>query len=177
MDAYSEVDAIYFSIANKTAYAKYVAGKLLKGSYIGCPPYHCLLGPASFRLRQFHTAEHQVYNAFMAKAKTLPAEASLSELAIRMPSLDEARRGSPFSIFCGTTFCFSSGLLLILSSLPNLFHFHNTNLYFMSFWLLFVLLSTLLMTRFIQKRFFLAKAEDEHLILAIEALKEVLNDE
>lgn len=184
MDAYSEIDCIYFSIGNKTSYAKYIRPlqqegimpEIETGTYSGSPPYQSIKRPLPKLLKQYHCAEHKVYNSFMAKIKGLPDAISLDKLALRVPELSEARAASPFSIFCGTTVFISSGILLIASAIPYFLKM-NQNPYFMFAWLAFVIVLTTLASYQIQKQFYLAKAEDQHLLLAIEALKEVLTNE
>ncbi len=212
MDAYSEIDAVYFSIGDKTSYAKYipkliddklprlkkdsdraertcrqmedlgfqrksnVQHEIKTGSYKGTPPYKAVKHPLPKLLKQYHTAEHQVYNCFLNKARTLAAEAQLNEFKDYIPEIAEAKKANPFSIMCGTTIGFSSGILLIAVSIPHIFKL-NANACFMLPWLAFIIILTFIVSYYIQKQFYLAKADDRHLILAIEALKEVLKDE
>jgi hypothetical protein len=223
MDGYSEIGAIFFSIAGKTSYAKHedlaglwrsrqdteafprqdfyklapldqnsleflvpdytrrraaVKGRLIStGTYQGSPPYKVIKGPFPKILRQYHAAEHQVYNCFMDKIKRLPADSSLVELAAHIPSLEETRRAGSFSGFCASTFAFYSGFLLIITALPNLFHYQNHSLVFMGLWFLVSICVSSLICFFIQRWFFLSEPNDEQLLLAIEALKEVLKNE
>lgn len=188
MDGYSEIDAVYFSVANKTAYAKYIpkliselssqsANKIIEtGTFEGLPQYKVINTKIPTLLKQYHAAEHQVYNSFMQKIKDLNADTQLSKFQNYIPKLYEAKAASSFSIFCGTTVFVSSGFLLIASALPFYFKLNN-NLAFMLPWLALIITVTFIISVFIQKKFYLAKANDEHLILAIEALKEVLKDE
>lgn len=173
MDGYSEIGAIYFSVAKTTSYARFVEGKITTGSYEGAPPYQEINGKAPMLLRQYHSAEHQVYKSFMARAKKLPGDSSLKDLSNCIPSIDEAEATSPFSFFCGTTVFLMCGLILVLSAIPNLLHFHNTDLFFMLFWMIGTLVLSSLICMWIQERYFLAKPDKQHLRLALEALKEV----
>ncbi len=199
MDGYSEIDTIYFSVGDKTSYAKYVPKlidklnneqatandknpKQLKeltietGTYIGSPPYKPVPRPLPKLLKQYHAAEHQVYNCFLSKIKQIDSKAKLNEFQNYIPRVEEAQDSNPFSILCGTTICFSSGILLIAAAIPNIFKL-SSNSYFMIAWFAFIITITVIASYFIQKKFYLAQAEDRQLILAIEALKEVLKDE
>lgn len=184
MDAYSEEGCVYFSVGTKTSYARYhpwrgeekIMQKIQTGTYRGSPPYKSLTRPMPILLKQYHAAEHKVYNGFMNKVKTLPEQSSLCELSEAVPSLAEAQSASSFSLFCGTTVFISSGILLLGAAVPYFFKL-NGNAYFMFAWLAFIVLVTMLASYYIQKKFYLAQAEDKHLLLAIEALKEVLKDE
>lgn len=201
MDGYSEIDTIYFSLGEKTSYAKYIPklidtlntgnSKTIKkasniqsegefqiktGTYQGSPPYKPIEKPLPKLLRQYHTAEHQVYNCFLNKSKKLNSEAKLHEFQNYIPAIEEAKRTNPFSLLCGTTIFFSSGILLIAAAIPSILKL-NTNLAFMTAWLAFIICSTWIISYFIQQKFYLAQADDRQLILAIEALKEVLKDE
>ena len=184
MDAYVEEHCVYFSIGNKTSYARYQAlgeeeqkmQEIKTATYQGSPPYKVLARPMPTLLKQYHAAEHKVYNSFMQKIKPLPQQAGLSELAQELPSLDEARSASSFSLFCGTTIFISSTILLLGAAVPYFFKL-STNPYFMFAWLACIVIVTLLASYYMQKNFYLAQADDKHLLLAIEALKEVLKDE
>lgn len=184
MDAYSEVDCVYFSIGDKTAYAKYVPKlisdlgepELKTGTYEGKPPYKSVKRPLPKLLKQYHAAEHKVYNSFMSKIKKLPENSSLDKLSQQVPSLEESQVASSFSIFCGTTVFISSAILLIAAAIPYFLKL-NHNPYFMLAWLAFIITMTVLASYQIQNRFYLAKANDKQLLLAIEALKEVLKNE
>jgi uncharacterized membrane protein SirB2 len=193
MDGYSEIDTIYFSVADKTSYAKYVPklidtlnGKypeakqyqefqIKTGTYQGSPPYKPVEKPLPKLLKQYHAAEHQVYNCFLNKAKKLNSQASLREFQNFIPELEEAKRTTPFSFLCGTTILISSGILL-MAAIPNILKL-NSNLGFMVAWFISIIIFTSIVSYFIQKKFYLAQANDRQLILAIEALKEVLKDE
>lgn len=189
MDGYSEIDAVYFSVANKTSYAKYVpkliselssqvnmAKVIETGTYEGFPPYKPIDGKVPTLLKQYHSAEHQVYNSFMKNIKNLDADTQLAEFQKYIPKLEEAKIANSFSIFCGTTVFISSAILLIASAVPYYFKLSG-NIVFMLPWLAFIIAATFIISIFIQKKFYLAQASDEQLILAIEALKEVLKNE
>jgi hypothetical protein len=190
MNGYCEPGSIYYQIAQKTAYAKYPRAfsetflesinnyKVLieTGSYIGDPPYQ-RINRLSKTHREYHCAEHQVYNCFKSKIKTLARNSSLETLAQYLPSLNEARKTSPYNIYCGTTIGIFSALALILAGLPNIFKFHNEDLLFMLIWLTAIVIFTSCVCKSIQKNFFLATAKDHQIVLAIKALKEVLKNE
>lgn len=190
MNGYCEPGKIYFAIADKTSYAKYPDGfsesrlRLINnyedlietGSYKGTPPYKKIKGNLSYIYRQYHSAEHKVYNCFMHKIKGLRKDASLKELKKKIPHLEEVKKFSDFSPFCGTTILIFSGIALILASLPNIFHFHNTNIFFMLIWLTASILISKALTKYFQEKFFLAQAKDHQIVLAINALKEALNE-
>jgi hypothetical protein len=191
MDGYSEVDTIYFSVGNKTSYAKYVPKlidtlndkyseakefQIKTGTYQGSPPYKPVEKPLPKLLKQYHAAEHQVYNCFLNKTKKLSSKTKLNEFQNYIPAIEEAKRTNPFSILCGTTIFFSSGILLIAAAIPNILKL-SSNAYFMIAWFAFIITITVIASYFIQKKFYLAQAEDRQLILAIEALKEVLKNE
>lgn len=191
MNGYCEIGKIYYAIADKTGFAKYPDGfseaclKIINnydslietGSYQGEPPFKRIKGKLSKVHREYHSAEHKVYNCFKSKIKDLKADASLKELREKLPSLEEVKGYPDFSIFCGTTIFLFSGSVLLLSALPNIFKFHNHDLFFMLIWLTASVLMAKALTEFIQKKFFLAEAKDHQIVLAIKALKEVLNYE
>lgn len=194
MDGYSEIDTIYFSVADKTSYAKYVPKlidtlndkyselkpcqefEIQTGTYQGSPPYKPVERPLPKLLKQYHAAEHQVYNCFLNKAKKLNSKAELNEFQNYIPAIEEAKRTNSFSLLCGTTILFSSGIILIAAAVPNILKL-SSNLAFMVVWYTCIILLTGITSYFIQKKFYLAQADDRQLILAIEALKEVLQDE
>ncbi len=187
MDGYSEIDTIYFSVGDKTSYAKYVPKLIDKlnsqvdlqvetGTYQGSPPYKSLSRPLPKLLKQYHAAEHQVYNCFQNKIQKLDSKAQLHEFQNYIPRVEEAKRTDPHSLLCGTTVFFSSGILLIAAAIPNILKL-SSNIYFMVAWFAFIITITVLASYFIQRKFYLAQADDRQLILAIEALKEVLKDE
>jgi|GEM_PF-2061872 len=182
MDGYSEIGAIYFSIGDKTSVARYIKAmrqdkdtELVVEKYVGSPPYSYISGRMPKVLRQYHAAEHQVYNAYMAKIKHLPRNASLSELRAFVPSLQEARNSKSHSIFCGSTICVTSAILLFGAATPNLLRLQNTNLIFMSTWLAASVAAAYLISRWIQQKYYLAKPSDKQLELGLTALKEILN--
>ena len=163
MDGYSEIDTIYFSVGDKTSYAKYVP-KLIDelietGTYQGSPPYRPVSKPLPKLLRQYHAAEHQVYNCFLDKIKQIDSKAKLNEFQNYIPRVEEAKHTNPFSILCGTTVCFSSGILLIAAAIPNILKL-SSNTYFMIVWFAFIITITVIASYFIQKKFYLSKAED-----------------
>lgn len=192
MDAYSEIDTIYFSVGEKTSYAKYVPKLIDKlngkysepeqefqiqtATYQGSPPYKPVERPLPRLLKQYHAAEHQVYNCFLNKTKKLNSKTQLSEFKNYIPAIEEAKRTDPYSFLCGTTIFFSSGILLIAAAIPNILKL-SSNTYFMIGWFAFIIAITVMTSYFIQRKFYLAQADDRQLILAIEALKEVLKDE
>lgn len=173
MDGYSEIGAIYFSVGESTSFAKFENGKIIADTYMGAPPYKSIKGKVPFLLRQFHAAEHQVYNCFMNKAKKLKYEADFNQLALCIPSLDEVEHTSPVSLFCGTTVFLMFGIVLILSAIPNMLRFHNTDFWFMLIWLVGTIVFAITICMWIQRKFFLAKPTRHQLRLALEALKEV----
>lgn len=187
MDGYSEPGAIYFSIGKKTAYAKIDLDEIFyanedlapikTGSYLGTPPYRTINGELSRLAKEFHAAEHKVYNCFQEKIKNLKANSSLKIIRKFIPKLDEIEKAKPFSMFCGTTIFLSSGLLLLVSALPNIFLFLNKNLVFMIAWLSFSIFITLVITTKIQQKYFLLKPKTYQIKVALEALKEALKDE
>ena len=191
MNGYCEVGKIYYAIADKTAFAKYPEGfsesclrnitnheSLIEtGFYQGEPPFKTITGKLSRIHRQYHSAEHKVFNCFSNKIKRLKKDASLEELSKKIPSLEEVKEYSDFSPFCGTTIFLFSGCALLLSALPNLFKYHNHDLFFMLIWLTASVLISRSITELIQRKFFLARAKDHQIVLAIKALKEVLNYE
>ena len=190
MNGYCEPGRIYYQAARKTAYAKYsreFSEKFLAsinnyallietGSYIGEPPYR-RIDRLSKTHKEYHCAEHQVYNCFKAKIKNLPKDSSLETLALYLPSLNEARKTSPYNIYCGTTIGIFSAIVLILATIPNILKFHNEDLLFILIWLTAVMIFASWVCKSIQKNFFLATAKDHQIVLAIKALKEVLKNE
>lgn len=173
MDGYSEIGAIYFSVDDRTSFAKFQDGKIITDTYVGAPPYKSIEGSVPYSLRQYHAAEHQVYNSFMEKIDRIANDASLEELAKFIPSMEEVEKTNPFSFFCGTTIFLMCGLTLLLSALPNLFRFHNTEFLFMLTWMTSSLVISSLICMWVQKKYFLAKPEKQQLRLGLEALKEV----
>lgn len=186
MNGYSELDAIYFSIGSKTAFAKYTnaqnktscdGGNIVKSSYIGEPPYKAIKKRLSKEERRYHAAEHQVYNCFMAKIKKLPANSKLCDFQAYIPKLEELNNKYNFSYFCGTSFFLGSAILVLLAALPNSIRFQNHDLLFMIFWLAASIFLSIFISRQIQNAYYISPPKDKHKILAIEALKEVLRDE
>ena len=176
MNGYSEVGSIYFMVGERTSFARQLDGEIVTGSYIGPPPFKPLKGKASYLLRQYHAAEHKVYNAFMKNIERLKRESSLSELSKHLPSLEEVKKTSSFSVFCGTTVFLTSALILILSAMPNIFRFHNQDIIFMSLWMLGTLVLSIATGMWIQKKYFLAEPNRQQLELALTALKEVFKN-
>lgn len=176
MDGYSEIGAIYFSVGDTTSVAKYVDNRIVTKTFEGPPPYQTIKGKIPLLLKQYHAAEHQVYNCFMKKIKRVKRDAKLSDLASYVPTMEEVEKTKPFSIFCGTTIFLCSGVLLVFSALPNLLKFNNHNLLFMLLWMPGTMLLALLVGMWVQYKFFLAKPKRYQLRLAIEALKEVFKD-
>lgn len=174
MNAYSEVDAIYFQIGSLTGFAKLINDTVHQGYFIGEPPYKSQTLPFTTKLREYHAAEHKVYNAFMSKNQNLKAEAQLDDLAL--PSLNEIRKASSFSLMCGSTIYLGSGILLITSALPNLLHYHNLEVAFMIPWLTGALIISYCIMHIIQYQFFLSNPQDYQLELALTALKEAINN-
>lgn len=191
MNGYCEIGKIYYAIADKTGFAKYPDGfseaclsiinnydSLIEtGTYQGEPPFKRIEGKLSKVHREYHSAEHKVYNCFKSKIKDLDKDAGLDELKAKIPSLEEVKEHTDFSLFCGTTIFLFSGSVLLLSALPNILKFHNHDLFFMLIWLTGSVLMAKALTEFVQRNFFLAKAKDHQIVLAIKALKEVLNYE
>ncbi len=183
MNGYSEIGAIYFSIGDKTSVARYLkpgAGQkrevLVMETYTGSPPYSYIHGRMPKILRQYHAAEHQVYNAFTRKIRHLPKRASLGEIREYVPSLVEAKNSKSHSLFCGSTFCVSSAILLLGAAIPNLLKLQNHNLVFMSTWMAISVALAYLVSSWIQQKYYLAKPNDKQLELGLAALKEVLKD-
>lgn len=177
MDGYSEIGKIYFMVSDRTSFAELLAdGTIITGSYQGAPPYKALKGKSSQALNEYHAAEHKVYNCFIKKIKHLPEDTNLEDFASYVPTLQEARKTPAFSFLCGTTVFLSSALLLFGAALPNIFKFHNTSLLFMSFWFFGVISFALVLSKWVQHRFFLAEPDDQQIQLAIEALKETFRN-
>ncbi len=183
MNGYSEIGAIYFAIADKTSVARYLkpvqgtgSERMVTETYLGDPPYSYITGRMPRILRQYHAAEHQVYNSFKQKIRKVPAQASLSEIAKHVPSLEEVKQCQSHSLFCGSTICVSSAILLLGAATPNLFGLHNTNLSFMSLWLAATITLAYLVSVYLQQRFYLAKPNDKQLELGLAALREVLKN-
>lgn len=183
MDGYSEIGSIYFAIGDKTSVARYIKPeptskreKIVTETYTGSPPYSFIRGRMPELLKQYHAAEHKVYNCFMDKIKHLPARATLSELAKCIPTLTEVQNSKSHSAFCGSTICVSSAILLLGAALPNLLKLHNTNLLFMSMWLSISVALAYLVSAFVQDKYYLATPNDKQLELGLEALKEVLKN-
>ncbi len=184
MDGYSEIGAIYFSIGDKTSVARYLKPaqqtasnieQLVVETYIGNPPYSYIQGRMPKVLRQYHAAEHQVYNAYLSKVRHLPKRASLSELRQFVPTLQEAKNTKSHSLFCGSTICVSTAIMLFGAATPNLLKLQNTNLIFMSTWLAASVVLAYLISKWIQQKYYLAKPNEKQLELGLAALKEVLN--
>ena len=183
MDGYSEIGAIYFAIANKTSVARYLKATssnkqelLVTETYLGSPPYSFIRGRMPKLLKQYHAAEHQVYNCFMDKIRHLPARATLSEISMMVPTLAEVQNTKSHSALCGSTVYVSSAILLLGAAIPNLLKLHNTNLIFMSTWLAVIISIAYLASCWIQKKYYLATPNDKQLKLGLEALKEVLKN-
>jgi hypothetical protein len=190
MNGYCEPGRIYYQVAHKTAYAKYprefsenflasinnYSVLIETGSYIGEPPYK-RINKLNRIHREYHCAEHQVYNCFKSKIQTLSKDSSLETLAEYLPRLEEAQKASPYTIYCGTTIGIFSAIALILAALPNIYKFYNDNLFFMLAWLSLTVVVARWISLKIQKTFFLAPAKDHQIVLAIKALKEVLKNE
>ncbi len=186
MNGYSEIDAIYFSIGKKTSFAKYLDAQddcgnprrnLVKGTYIGDPPYKKITSSLSSEHRQYHAAEHIVYNNFMNKIKKLAPDTPLNVFQNFVPKFEELNKEKSFSFFCGTSFFMGSTSLVLLSALPNLLDYKNEEPVFMILWLIFSLVISILFCKVIQKHYYLKTPQHKHINLAIEALKEVLKDE
>ena len=135
--------------------------QILTETYIGSPPYSYIRGVMPSILRQYHAAEHKVYNCFMRKIRKLPNDAPLSKLAEQIPSLHEVRNSSSHSIFCGSTLCVSSAILLLGAATPNLFRFQNHNLAFMSLCLGASLALAYCIGSWLQQRYYVAKPNDK----------------
>lgn len=178
MEGYSEPGAVYFSIGKQTAFAKINLNnsQIITGSYFGAPPYKKIQGKLSNLAKEFHAAEHQVYNCFRKKIQKLKSNASLRLLKRFIPRIEEVADTKPFALNCGTTVFLSSGMLLILASLPNLFSFYNTNFLFMTLWILGSIAVTAIVSAKVQTKYFLTKPKPYQLEIALEALKEALNN-
>lgn len=176
MNGYSQNNAIYFNIGDLTSYAYQKDSRIYSGKYIGLPPFQTIKLPFSLELKRNHCAEHKVYNSFRRKIKNLNHNLSLKELSNHIPSLEEAKLGEKFSLFCGSTMVFFSSSLLTLSSLPNLLKLGNTNIFTMSAWILFSILFSNQLSQFMQNKYFLAEPLDMNLELGIQSLKELLDE-
>lgn len=187
MDGYSEIGAIYYSIGNKTSFAKIDTTTdtnkdqwqkhIECGTYTGCPPYRPIKSPLNKLAKQYHCAEHLVYNSFMQKIKKLPANAKLEEFQKYIPSFEEIKKTSAHSFFCGTSFLLSSSILLLLSCIPNLMHWTSSKPIFSMLIFAFSILMTLMTSQTIQHKLFLSEPEEHQIFLARLALKEVLKNE
>lgn len=192
MLGYSEADAIYFTAGDQTGFARVKPGFteiekqelaenqlesiIESGSFKGTPKFKYLDWRKGLchKTKQCHSAEHKTYNAFQKKIKNLRKNTSIQEFKKFIPSLDEIKKEGSFSLFCGTSFIASSSIAIILMSLPNLFHYKNTDLVFMPLWLIFSLLSLYVFSYLIQSRY-LAEPSFLQIFIAQKALKEVLN--
>jgi hypothetical protein len=172
MQAYCDSDTIFFQISSSTGFASDKLGKKGKGAYKGSPPYKLAQIPYSEELKLKHSAEHKVYNAFIKKIAHIKEDMDLEKLENFIPSYKEAKDADDFSLFCGSTYYLGSAMILLLSTLPNIFQFYNTNLIFMPIWMFFCIFATYYCMRLIQKQFFLATAKDSEIKLALIAIKE-----
>lgn len=177
MQGYSEIGTIYFLIGEYTSYARYYNGLIESGTYKGEPPFQAIKGSIPKELKQYHAAEHKVYNAFMQKIRDLDANTRIEELRKHIPSIEEVRKASSSSYLCGTTIFLLSGLSLFLVAMPNLFDFANKNILQLILWMTGSVILSLAVSLWIQRKNFLSEPEDRHLVLGIEALKEALNNE
>lgn len=192
MLGYSEANAIYFSAGTRTGYAKIkpnfseIDGQELglecfeslveSGSFEGVPDFKYIdfSKGLSYKTKQCHAAEHKTYNAFQKKIKKLPSKTSWDKFKDYLPSLKEIKASSSFSVFCGTSFIASSSLAIVMMCLPNLIKYKNTDLVFMSIWLIACIAIMFLSSYFIQQNY-LAKPSFLQIFIAQQALKEVLN--
>jgi hypothetical protein len=190
MLGYSEANAIYFSCGDKTGFAKiksdfsnleiealgkdHFESMVESGSFKGFPKFKYIKDKLCKLTKQCHSAEHKTYNAFQKKITKLKRNTQLQEFYKYIPSLEEIRRQSHYSVFCGTSFIFSSSAAIIIACLPNLISFHNTNLVFMLSWLTLCIFGLFALSYLIQSRY-LAKPNALQIFIAQKALKEVLN--
>jgi hypothetical protein len=172
MQAYCNENCIYFSISSSTGFASHEGSRITRGGYTGSPPYKPAKIPYSNKLKSKHSAEHKVYNAFLKNIKSLKPDLDLASLEKYIPSMGEVRTANDFSIYCGSTYYLGSGLVLVLSALPNIFSFYNTSLMFMPAYLVACLVISYYTMKLTQKLFFLAPASKNDLKLALIALKE-----
>ncbi|MEY3370454.1 MAG: hypothetical protein RLZZ361_1124 [Cyanobacteriota bacterium] len=172
MQAYCDENCIYFSISTSTGFAGHDGSRITRGAYIGSPPFKTAKFPYSNKLKSKHSAEHKVYNAFLKNLKKLSENLDLVKLEKYLPSIKQIRTADDFSIYCGSTYYLGSGLVLVLSALPNIFSFYNTSLMFMPAYLVACLVITYYTMKLTQKLFFLAPASKTDLKLALIALKE-----
>jgi uncharacterized protein YqhQ len=189
MNGYSDIGAIYFSIGDKTSFARYKTTTTTKdtkniwqaqietGTYPGTPPYRIIKGKLSIEAKKYHAAEHLVYNCFMHQIKNLSAESSLEELAKYVPTINAIRKTNSYSFFCGTTFLLSSSLIILVASMANYFKFSSSNYLIAAMIFIIAIPIALIASYMIQKKYFLHQPELKHLILARQALKEVLKNE
>ena len=171
MLGYSEPDLIYFSINDQTGFA--MPGN--SGLFKGYPNFKYLHPFSSMSLchRRCHSAEHKTYNAFKQKIAHIDKNAPFELFKNYLPSFEEIQAAPSFNIFCATSFIFSSSISIILMCLPNLLRYKNTDLGFMFFWLCLSVCVFFLSSQLIQSRH-LAKPENYQILLARQALKEVL---
>lgn len=186
MIGYCQKDKIFFTIGSITAFASlpenldpntyslnHLNKKIVTGSFCGLPDFKELDQKLDEQHKQFHAAEHKVFNAFIKKIKKLPANTSRQKLAEYLPNLHEIRKSLDYSFFCGTTIFISLPTALILCSFVNFFDLHEQKL-FALLWLIASIIFTLALSFFIQKNFLL-KPKDYQLLIARKALKEALN--
>lgn len=172
MQAYCDENCIYFSISSSTGFAGYDGTRITRGGYTGSPPFKPANIPYSNKLKSKHSAEHKVYNAFLQNLKSLSANLDLAELEKYLPNIKQAKLADDFSLYCGSTYYLGSGLVLVLSALPNIFGIYNTSLAFMPAYLVACLVISYCTIKLTQKLFFLAPASKSDLRLALTALKE-----
>ena len=171
MLGYSEPDLIYFSLNDQTGFA--MPGN--SGVFKGLPDFKYIHPFSNMSLchRRCHAAEHKTYNAFKNKIQGLAKDSPVEVFKDYLPSYEEIQAAPSFNIFCATSFIFSSSISVILMCLPNLLHYKNTEIAFMSFWLCLSVCVFFLLSYLIQSRH-LAKPENYQILLARQALKEVL---
>jgi uncharacterized protein YqhQ len=187
MNGYSEIGAIYYSIGDKTSFARYTTttkdtqniwqAEIETGTYPGTPPYRIIKGKLSTEAKKYHAAEHLVYNCFMHHIKNLSADSSLEQLAKHLPTITAIQKTNSYSFFCGTTFLLSSSLIILIASLANYFKFSSSNYLIAAVILGISIPIAITISYVIQKKYFLHQPELKHLILARQALKEVLKNE
>jgi hypothetical protein len=192
MLGYSEANAIYFTVGEKTGFARIkpnfndlelrelvenqYQSVIDSGSFIGLPKYNYFNFNKEIceKTKQCHCAEHKTYNAFQKKINQLKKDTKLKEFINYIPSIDEIKSAESFSIFCGTSFVISSSIAIILMCLPNLFQYKNTDYIFMPLWLIFSIAVLFICSRLIQSRY-LAEPNLIQLFIAQTALKEVIH--
>ena len=114
MNAYTEVDCIYFNIGKWTSFARYLSdGSIKTGTYLGDPPYQSFSSKQYPKaLKQYHAAEHKVYNAFSYNIRQASEDNCITQLQAYVPNLKEAMSAPEFSYSVVVLFyCFSGAAI------------------------------------------------------------------